>query len=196
MGSSHVPEPLPVPSASLLLQSDWAPLRLGKLGRTLLCLPPQRSSLWTIREHLDATSISGLHVRARSSLWMSFSKSFIVLEYLIMICRVCLAEEGSFASMSLLYMWAVLTTSLEFPIKSWTRLSTRVCSAWYRRISSLFYANSLVIAATCAANWASLVSNTSIFDHFVFFANSLRIFPGPQLFNALFTPQVMCSNRT
>lgn len=42
--------------------------------------------------------------RGSNSFKISFNRSFIILEYFTRIYRVCLAEEGSSDSMTLLYM--------------------------------------------------------------------------------------------
>ena len=62
--------------------------------------------------------------------WISFNRSFIDREYLTKICKVCLAEEGSAISISLLYQWALLTISPEYPTNSRIRFITSTCSAW------------------------------------------------------------------
>ena len=47
---------------------------------------------------------------------------------------------------------------------------------------------------TCAVSRTFSILSTSIFDWFVTLATSRRMFPGPQLPNALLPPRVMCSN--
>ena len=75
------------------------------------------------------------------------------------------------------------------------RLKTIACSAWYFRISSLFWLNSWVMATICVIKWAFSVFACSSFFLSAFYAICRRIFPGPQLSRALFAPRTMCSSQ-